>query len=216
MKRTDLQFSEKMFKQLSTIFNSMIEGADDGEEVGAEWDEKTEEELLKQLTGESIIFSCPIEKKNNWGVWQERRLVITDHAMYNVKDGQAIQRRIRLNCINALSRCVHQEGLLQFVVHVRDEYDYHLRSLNADDLTFIILQVETAYQNINKKDLPIYLVPEELEEHMTTKDKARDGEFTLPPHQWLLKRQTPSEPTEELKSQEAGITLRDTMFFGGK
>ena len=50
---------------------------------------------------------------------------------------------------------------------------------------------------------------------MTTKDKARDGEFTLPPSRWLLKRQQPT-PTEEIKSQEAGATLRDTGLFRNK
>ena len=148
--------------------------------------------MLLQMPGERFLIQCPIEKKNNWGVWQERRLVITDQAIYNVKDCTQIQRKIKLSSIRALSRGTSLQGLLQFVIHVNDEYDYHLRALSADDFTLVIVQLETVYVRYCAGQLPIYLVPEELEDFMTTKEKARDGDFVLPPSKWLLKREEPN------------------------
>lgn len=52
------------------------------------------DEEIKTLFGEEKVFiNCEVKKYNDYGFWQDRVLVVTDLAIYNLKK-KAIKRRI--------------------------------------------------------------------------------------------------------------------------
>ena len=60
-------------------------------------------ELIRQITREEpILFSDKIIKKNRFGFNQERNLIITNKALYNLKK-KDLKRRILLNMIRGIT-----------------------------------------------------------------------------------------------------------------
>lgn len=63
-------------------------------------------------------------KKTNMFEWaQERTLVITDKALYNIHK-KNIKRVIRIDSIDGLTKCTGGKKNDEFTVHVSKEYDY--------------------------------------------------------------------------------------------
>ena len=86
---------------------------------------KNNTKILKQLdakNGEIIIFSCLCQKKNRFGMSQERTLLLTNQNLYNIEKDK-IKRRINFHFIQAFtrSRDAKNHG---FIIHVDREYDY--------------------------------------------------------------------------------------------
>ena len=73
---------------------------------------------------EQIFMSCQILKFNDYKKKQERNLLITTKAVYNLK-GIDIKRKISLEKIKAVS--VSSMGT-EFVLHIPSEYDYRYAS----------------------------------------------------------------------------------------
>lgn len=61
-------------------------------------------------------------KYNRFGMKQERNLLLTTHQLCNVKKKE-FQRRIKIPAMKGLSRSTDPANM-EFVVHVKDEYDY--------------------------------------------------------------------------------------------
>jgi hypothetical protein len=61
-------------------------------------------------------------KFNRFNMKQERTLLLTSYGLYNLKK-DSIQRKIPLTAVKALTKST-LNGCMQFVVHVKHEYDY--------------------------------------------------------------------------------------------
>lgn len=81
-----------------------------------------EKEIKKIIKDEIILFSDKIIKINNYGFNQERNIIITDKAIYNLKK-KSLKRRIDINSLRGITISKIVE---EFVVHGNEaEYDYH-------------------------------------------------------------------------------------------
>ena len=70
---------------------------------------------------EKIEFSDKVLKINKFGFKQERNLIITDKALYNLKK-TALKRRIDLKAIKGITLSKSTD---EFVIHCNDQdYDY--------------------------------------------------------------------------------------------
>ena len=71
---------------------------------------------------ESLVYSTKVLKFNRFGFKQERNLLLTTHQLANIKKKE-FQRSIKIQSIRALSRSM-KKGDFDFIVHVKNEYDY--------------------------------------------------------------------------------------------
>lgn len=78
---------------------------------------------------ETILMSCPIFKFNDYKKKQERGLLITNAAVYNLK-GSEVKRRIDADRIEAIS---FSKIGTEFILHVPSEYDYRYSSTDLRD-----------------------------------------------------------------------------------
>lgn len=75
---------------------------------------------------EQVCFSDLLVKINRRDKEQNRALLITDKAVYNlIPSGLVCKRRIQLNSIGSISVSQSSD---EFVIHVVDEYDYRFKS----------------------------------------------------------------------------------------
>jgi serine/threonine protein kinase len=77
---------------------------------------------------ERVVFSAAINKMNNKGKSQERLLLITDKALYNMKPSnrKKFQRRISYEVLESVTMSMISD---EFVLHIPTEYDYRLMSI---------------------------------------------------------------------------------------
>ena len=75
------------------------------------------------------------------------------------------QRRIKISKMKALSKST-QSGNNEFVVHVKDEYDYRFVCELRDEL---FEQLKACYFSLMNTNLPIYGVPSKLKDIATSK-----------------------------------------------
>jgi serum/glucocorticoid-regulated kinase 2 len=95
-------------------------------------------------------MSCPIFKFNDYKKKQERGLLITNKAVYNLK-GSDVKRRIDVALIKAIS---FSKIGTEFVLHVPSEYDYRYSSAELRDR--IVYYVLKAHFKATNEKLPIY------------------------------------------------------------
>lgn len=80
--------------------------------------------------GEKIEFSDTIIKINKYGFKQNRNIIITDKAVYNLKK-TSLRRRIDLKSIKGITL---SKTCNEFVIHCKDEeYDYQYVSAKKKD-----------------------------------------------------------------------------------
>ena len=103
--------------------------------------------VKQYLNGEKLIYSCKVIKENRFGMNQERSLVISDKAIYNLKEKE-FQRRIEITKIKGITVSKISD---QFVIHGNEEeYDYLIISKNKVRLITLIQEV---YESFTAKDL---------------------------------------------------------------
>jgi hypothetical protein len=66
----------------------------------------------------------------------------------------------------------------EFVVHVKDEYDYRFVCEKREEL---FEQLKACYFSITNKNLPIYGVPSKLKDIATSKKDIKNGTERMPP-----------------------------------
>ena len=97
---------------------------------------------------EEIQLSDKITKINNRGWKQERYILITDKAIYNLKKLN-LKRRIDFKTIMGITI---NQATNEFVIHCNDiDYDYHYIS---NRLKIILEIISKFYQLINEVELP--------------------------------------------------------------
>ena len=152
-------------------------------------------QITQQLKkDEIVIFSCILEKRNRWGFSQERTLLLTNHALYNLKDTE-IKRRINVKSLKAITRSSIKDSL-EFVVHVHNEYDYRYESELREQ---IFEAIKHTSFTVNKKNIPVYAVPDKsLGDYCTKKSNVADSKFIVPPSKYRV-------TDEDIFSEEAII-----------
>ena len=76
------------------------------------------------INNEKIVLSCMVTKYNEAGYRQERVLILTENAIYNIKKNK-VKRRIPYEKLDAITISTTSS---EFVLHVNDEYDYRYLS----------------------------------------------------------------------------------------
>ena len=98
--------------------------------------------LLKKegISGEKVIFSDKLTKINRKGKKQDRVLMITNKALYNLKYNKYAQSQRRIELKNIGMITLSKSGY-EFAIHVPSEYDYHFASKNQQIIAQLIVDL---------------------------------------------------------------------------
>ena len=131
-------------------------------------------EIKNIIKNEIILFSDKILKINRFGFNQERNIIITNCAIYNIKKKE-LKRKIPLNVILGITISKISE---EFIIHGNDnEYDYHYHSPRRFE---IIKTINNEFFKLNHKKLKFYESKEKsLKSFVTSKkEKKSNPNFT--------------------------------------
>ena len=127
---------------------------------------------------EEIEFSDKIYKVNKYGFKQERNIIITDKAIYNLKNN-TLKRRIDFKTILGITINKQTD---EFVIHCSDlDYDYHYISHRIKTIIEIVAK---HYEIINEQELKLFEMNiKNLNTFVTTKkEKQKQKNFTHMPN----------------------------------
>jgi len=138
--------------------------------------------------GELILMSCSLYKYNKRQKCQQRAILITSKAIYNInkfeflaqmisffKSNYVIRRRINIEKLSAITM---SERSSEFVIHVKDEYDYRYSSPQRDKIFLMILK---SYEMNAKKPLNFFYRQDlDLHGFTTIEDDMRSGILRMP------------------------------------
>ena len=103
-----------------------------------------------------------------------------------------------------------EPGNTEFIVHVKDEYDYRFICDLRDEL---FEQLKSCYFNLMNANLPIYGVPTKLKEYATSKKDIKAGTERLPPATYQMHDENDYEPIDMSASTSqakgSALTLMD-------
>ena len=126
---------------------------------------------------EEIQFSDKIYKINKYSWNQERIIIITNKAIYNLKK-ETLKRRIDLQTLIGITISKNSE---EFVIHCSHiDYDYHYTSPRRK---IIIEIISKNYENLFEEELKLYeLTDKYLNEYVTLKsEKEKQNTYTRMP-----------------------------------
>ena len=126
---------------------------------------------------EEIQFSDKIKKVNKNGWKQDRYIIITDHAIYNLKKA-SLKRRIDYKTIMGITLSKLSD---EFVIHCEDiDYDYHYISSRKNIIIEIIAK---NYEIIKEEELKLFEIGvKNLNTFVTTKkEKEKQQNLTRMP-----------------------------------
>lgn len=109
--------------------------------------------LFAKFQDKEVLFSGRVLKVNKRCKMQERILVITSDAIYNILDQKSfgVKRRIDLVSLHSISTSTLADNF--FCVHVPAEYDYLYISERKTEILLVLLQ---AFEQKAKHALPIF------------------------------------------------------------
>lgn len=134
------------------------------------------------LRDEVILFSDVLNKINRYGLSQERSIIISQKAIYNLKKKE-LKRRIEIHNIKGIS-CAKDND--EFVIHCIDmEYDYHFSSSRMKK---IIQFMNIAYTELCSKEVPLCICDlKSMSSLVTLKtEKKKDITFSRMPEVGLV------------------------------
>lgn len=135
------------------------------------------EKNKKLVNNEEVYLSLNLIKYNDLGFRQDRTFVITVGAIYNIRK-TSVQRRIPLEKLEALSISKMSS---EFVLHVRDSYDYRMssyehRSEIVRTLAYMLIEIRKLATM-----LPVYDVKSvNLNKIMTTNSHFKKKQIIRP------------------------------------
>jgi serum/glucocorticoid-regulated kinase 2 len=117
---------------------------------------------------ETILYSNLEVKINRKKKSQNRVMIITDRALYNLKpnDYTTCKRRILIENIGAISTA---GSSAEFVIHIPDEYDYRYKSSNRD---IIISILQKQFYALTRRKLAVLNISAPLDTVTVTRDQA--------------------------------------------
>jgi len=123
---------------------------------------------------------------------QTRNLLLTTQHLANVKDHE-FQRRIAIKSIKAMTKST-QLNNNEFIVHVKDEYDYRFNCEKREEL---FEHLKECFFNLMNENLPIFGVPGNVKEFATSKKDIKAGTEKVPPDSYRLRNEDLYEPVKE-------------------
>ena len=129
---------------------------------------------------ETPVYADRHQKKNRFGFLQERVIVITDRAVYNIK-GKTLKRQFLIDDLVGLTKTAKpSRDLTTFTLHHQSQHDYNLFHEFNRELFISILQ--KAYYHRKGSNLPIYIVQtDDLIKYTTTKSDLKKSKSKHPP-----------------------------------
>ena len=141
-----------------------------------------DKEILPILNGEKLYFSGMITKINHYGMSQERSIILTDKALYNMKK-KSLRRKIAYTDIRGIT---YSKLTYECVIHGNDdEYDYQYIH---QDRNLIICFIAIFYQALAFKPIQICEVEEKTLKNYVTqkKEKKKDYSFSKMDPKFLI------------------------------
>jgi len=155
---------------------------------------------------ERVILSVNVVKINKRGKHQNRAMLITDKALYNLKDKDygKLKRRIELDKIVSMTVSTSSN---QFALHIPDEYDYQYES-NDKELIHKVLS-ELYLKRNGKKMVLNKSNTESLNDVIVTKDVARlqTREERLQRYQELMAKENFEDESNDAKNSKVTATF---------
>ena len=142
----------------------------------------TDDDINKLIEGEKIFYADLITKINHYGMNQERTIMLTNKALYNMKK-KTLKRKILYNEILGIT---FSKLTFEFIVHGNnEEYDY---AYISQDRNIIICIIAHFYENNTGKPLKICEVQEKTLDNFITskKDKKADSTKSKMDEQYLI------------------------------
>lgn len=136
------------------------------------YNEQCKQMLAKNPELEQVIFSVKLSKINKKEKNQDRVLLITNKAVYNLKpkDFRKYQRRIEIAKIWAITISTISD---EIVLHVPEEYDYRYKTDQKDMIAKIIKQL---FKQIEGKEMTVNRVEQDSLSYVTmTKSMKKSG-----------------------------------------
>lgn len=134
--------------------------------------------------GEEVLFSCKTDKINVRNKRQKRNMLITNHHIYNLREGGLltifsnnayIKRRIKLENIKGI---VYAKLGNEFVIYVPSEFDYRIVSERKEIMIMYILY---AISKVGISEIPFYFTDEiELDKYTTHNSQKKKGILNPP------------------------------------
>merc|ERR1719412_2104554 len=89
---------------------------------------------------EKVVLSVKLVKINKRGKEQNRILLLTDKALYNLKPKEIrkCQRRIDLEKVASVTTSTTSQ---EFAIHIPEEYDYRFKSDKKDRITVVLAEL---------------------------------------------------------------------------
>ena len=141
-----------------------------------------DKEILTIINGEKLLYSDIITKVNHYGMAQERSIILTDKALYNMKK-KALRRRLSYGEMRGVT---YSKLTYEFVIHGNDvEYDYQYLS---QERNLIICLVAIFYQKSTGSPLKICEVQEKTLKNYVTgkKEKKKDNSFSKMDEKFII------------------------------
>jgi len=141
-----------------------------------------DKEIQEIIKDEKLYFSGMITKINHYGMSQERSIILTNKALYNMKK-KTLRRRISFTDIRGIT---YSKLTFEFVVHGNDdEYDYQYIH---QDRNLIICFIAIFYQQEAFKPIQICEVEEKTLKNFVTqkKEKKKDNSYSKMDTKFLI------------------------------
>ena len=133
-----------------------------------------DKDILEITNNENLYYSDKIQKVNSYNLSQERTIVLTDKALYNLHK-KKLKRKIPFTEISGITFSTENN---EFVIHGNDsEYDYYYIS---PDRNLLISLISKFYEKDTNKNLKICKVSDKsLKGYVTgKKEKKKDGSLS--------------------------------------
>ena len=126
-----------------------------------------DKDILNIIKNETLYYSNKIQKINHYNISQERYIVLTNEALYNIQK-RKLKRKIKYNEIKGITFTKLSN---EFVVHgIEGEYDYHFES---QDKNIIICLIAKFYEEQTNSNLMLCEVPEKSVKNYVTLKKEK-------------------------------------------
>ena len=129
------------------------------------------------VNNEKVVLSCMVTKYNEANFRQERTLVLTENAIYNIKKSQ-VKRRIPLEKLESITISTTSS---EFVLHIKEEYDYRYLSFERrSEIIETILYVLCTVRSLCTAFKMFEVDSINLNQVMTTQANFKERKFVRP------------------------------------
>lgn len=141
-----------------------------------------DKDILSIIKNETLYYSNKIQKINHYNISQERYLILTNEALYNMQK-KKLKRKIKYEEIKGIT---FTKLSTEFVVHgCEGEYDYHFQT---PDKNVLICLIAKFFEDHTNSSLKLCEVPEKSLKNYVTgkKEKKKDGGCTKMDENYLI------------------------------